>query len=162
MNNHQLIVFCQRCQKEHDRTNEPMFETSVICDRPSCGGFVVSPSGRANIQIRMLAGLYIIIGESTSAWVAAHSKDEAITFFGQNVEPTYRQITKLNEQQLQEAEFFCDPLGTGNPDDFKLASAKDLLVATPNLPQLVFTMTNEELIAKKNELFGEEDEEDES
>lgn len=155
MNNFKMIHFCQRCNKEHDRTNKSMFETSVKCD--FCNGFVVSPSGRAIIKIVLTAGIYIVQGKIHSAWIMAKNKSDALDHFIENVETDYNKVKKLTDQELQDSMFMFDPESKGNEEDFIYVSGKDLITEIQILPAIVYVITNEELIeANRRKIEREE------
>lgn len=146
-NNFKMIHFCQRCNKEHDRTNKSMFETSVKCD--FCNGFVVSPSGRSIIKLVLTAGIYIVVGKTKSAWIMAENKEVAINHFIENVENSFATVKKLNDQELQDSVFMFDPAGKENEEDFVYISGKDLITEILVLPATVYLINNEDLNARK-------------
>ena len=135
MYNYKLIFFCQRCKKEHDRTHEPMFETGVKCD---CGGFVITPSGRTTMQIRLTADVYIIVGEKYITWIGSKTEDDARTFFYEKIEDKIVAVQKMSHQEIAEAKFVFNPKNSEDPADFVWCTAKELLIATENLPFLIY------------------------
>lgn len=145
--NYKMLHYCQRCNKEHDRTHEPMFDTSVKCE--VCNGFVVSPSGRAIIRLVLTAGMYVVYGDTMSAWIGAENKDDALELFKEEVEPRFNKIIRLNEEEIQETTF-CYPIDEVDENgeaQFIWLNGKDVILMTPEMPA-VFMIVENELITK--------------
>lgn len=150
--NVRIIFFCQRCNREHDRTHEAMIDVGVKCDY--CNGYVVSPSGRSVLQIRITAGCYLINGDTKTAWIGARNKAEAMDFFVEHIETGYNRITKLSNEELEDTTFTFDPDQTGNPEDYVILSAKELVTFDEKLPKAYYLIDNDDLeraLRKKQE-----------
>lgn len=154
MHHYKLIYFCQRCRKEHDHTHEPMLETGVKCD---CGGYVITPSGRATMQIKLTADVFVIRGEKFIGWVGAESELEARILFHERLEENeIVELAKLTNQEVIETKFAFNPKNSINPDDFIWATAKELLTTNEELPVLIYAIDLETFAeAQKRKQRGE-------
>jgi hypothetical protein len=155
MESYKLVMFCQRCKKEHDRTHSPMFETGVQCD---CGGYIVTPSGRANIQIKIEANVYLMHGKEFMAWIGAATEEEAVSHFQKTVEDNAVQIVKLKPNEINETKFCFDPNNTGDPEQFIWLTAREILVSSQELPVFMFgtdLKTYEEAKRRREQSGGE-------
>lgn len=144
-NNHSLIFFCQRCQHEHDRTHESMFERGIICNHNGCRGWVITPSGRSNIKVKLNAAVYLIRGSVTSVWIGAFNKDEAVSLFANEYDEDISKVVKLNHQAMQETTFTYDPKGNRLSAEFIQARSIDVLVNQEHLPFIFYFIDNETL-----------------
>lgn len=148
--NFKILSFCQRCNREHDRTHESMLETSVKCDY--CNGFVVSPTGRSITQIKFTAGIYIVFGETKTAFIGALNKSEALDFFIDEIEEDYHKVEKLTDEQMQEAIFMFDPKTSIQENNVTMISGKDLITLTETLPAAFYVFDNDTMKAESGKM----------
>lgn len=146
--NFKIIHFCQRCGHEHDRTHESMLEVGVKCD--VCNGYIVTPSGRANIQIKYTANIYVIRGEVQTSWIVANNKADAINYFTDIEGERYVAHRKLNNDEINDSRFLFHDSNSDNPEGVWIGG-RDIITMYEALPVLVFTMTNEEIEQLKNQ-----------
>ncbi|QJT70458.1 hypothetical protein [Microcystis phage MaeS] len=147
MHNYKLVFFCQRCKKEHDRTDEPMFETGVVCGINGCQGYVITPSGRGNMQIKQTCEVWFIQGQERAAWIASKSQKEARKFYVDTFNDTLVSVSKMKPEEMFEPRFAYDPDQTGDPDQYLWLSAQEVLTTIDHLPALVFQVSPETLKA---------------
>lgn len=154
MDNYKLVYFCQRCHREHDRTNSPMFETGVKCD--FCEGYIITPSGRAMMQIKITANVYFVTGKECSAWIGSNTKKEAEEYFCRQIEPEILKTKKLSDQEVNDSLFAFDPNNTHNEAEFVWLSAKEALVTAEILPIIIYAADNK-MLADVQKRFNDGD-----
>lgn len=135
MYNYKLVYFCQRCRQEYDRTQEPMFDTGIKCD---CGGYIITPSGRANMQIKLLANVYLIQGDKYIAWIGSKNKRDAEAHFIDQFKDRIHKTNKLSDEDMIESKFAYDIKHTNKLEDFIWQSAKDVLLMSEQLPIVIY------------------------
>ncbi|PLT32073.1 hypothetical protein [Bacillus sp. V5-8f] len=124
-----------------------MFKTSIRCDH--CKGFIVSPSGMANIEIVLTAGLFVVYGEKNTAWIGARNEDQAFQHFMKKVEPDCQAITKMNGQEMDEAIFCIDPTNEGNEEEYIWLSGREIITLSPKLPAIYIVLENDMILKAK-------------
>ena len=156
--NFRVLFYCQRCKKEHDRTNDSFVETSVLCSNPDCFGYVVTPTGKANIKVVVDAKLYVIVGSEFTAWIGAMNREEAIGHFVDAVDPIVRNIKVMSDEETQDRYFVynANPLAqTEEEEEIVQVSGKDALAYAHELPIVFYQIDNEELKKIQREEEGE-------
>lgn len=157
-----VIYYCQRCKTPHDRTNESMFETGVRCSE--CNGFVITPSGRALMQIVFTKSIFVVIGDNYTSWIAADKSEDAAKLFERQVDGWIYRIIKLTDVQMQKLlfKFWLSEEAKDKVDESQLlyedgkpysyVNGKDILTLIDDFPEIILTLDNECIADNLNDI----------
>jgi len=114
--NIRIINYCWSCNEPYDHTHADANERSVKCGK--CGGFVVSPSGKAKMEV-IPGTKCFLLQDAENHWIAANSEEEAKRCYRDTYEDDEEDYTirEMTSQEMLEIIILEDDYDPGHKSE---------------------------------------------